>query len=422
MALCESAVLGVSVVRVLMLSWEHPPYVVGGLGRHVAELAPALVRAGVEVHIVTQIPGLLSMASRDGLAAGIPSHEVTEAGVTVHRVPLANDNADIYDQACQTNQAVQALAGALIDGGLKFDLIHAHDWLMVFAAYELKTQYHLPLIATIHATEQGRMRGGVLYTDLQRNIHGAEQWLAYEAARVIVCSHHMASEVQSIFHTPAEKIDVVPNGVNFCENGRCSPTDLEACRIRYTASGGPIIFTVGRLVHEKGFHLLVEAAPRILAEFPNAHFVIAGQGPEAPYLAEHARALDIAEHVSLPGFVDDKERDCLYRLANCAVFPSLYEPFGIVALEAMAAGCPVVVTEIGGFREVVRHDKTGITVYPNDAYSLAWGVLHTLRDPALAAARAEEARQAVCCEFNWGTIAERTKAVYEKVLDETQHE
>jgi glycosyltransferase involved in cell wall biosynthesis len=409
-------------VRVLMLSWEHPPNVVGGLGRHVAELAPALVRAGVEVDIVTQIPNLLPAANRDGLPAGIPSHEVTEAGVTVHRVPLADSNRDIYEQACQTNQAVQAQADALIDSGLKFDLVHVHDWLMVFAAYELKKDYHLPLIATIHATEQGRMRGGVLYTDLQRNIHSAERWLVYEAARVIVCSRHMASEVQSIFHAPADKIDVVPNGVNFHENGRCSPTDLAACRTRYTASDGPIIFTVGRLVHEKGFHLLIEAAPRILSEFPNAHFVIAGQGPEAPYLAEHARALNITEHVSFPGFIDDKERDCLYRLASCAVFPSLYEPFGIVALEAMSAGCPVVVTEVGGFREVVRHDKTGVTVYPNDAYSLGWGVLHTLRDPAFAAARAEEARQAVCCEFNWEAIASRTKAVYQKVLDEAHHE
>ena len=396
-------------MRVLMLSWEHPPNVVGGLGRHVAELAPALVRAGVEVHIVTQIPGLLSVAS----------HEVTEAGVTVHRVPLADDKGDIYSQACETNRAMQALAGTLIDDGLKFDLIHAHDWLTVFAAYELKKEYHLPLIATIHATEQGRMRGGVLYTDLQRNIHSAERWLVYEAARVIVCSHHMASEVQSIFHTPADKIDIVPNGVNFHEheNGRCSPADLEACRTRYAASGGPLIFTVGRLVHEKGFHLLIEAAPRILSEFPEAHFVIAGQGPEAPYLVEHARALDIAEHVSFPGFINDQERDCLYRLASCAVFPSLYEPFGIVALEAMAAGCPVVVTEVGGFREMVRHDKTGVTVYPNDAYSLAWGVLHTLRDPELAAARAKEAYDAICCEFNWEAIAGQTKAVYQKVLD-----
>jgi glycosyltransferase involved in cell wall biosynthesis len=409
-------------VRVLMLSWEHPPNVVGGLGRHVAELAPALVRAGVDVHIVTQIPGSLSTASRDGLMAAVLSHEVTEAGVTVHRVSLAGDKGDIYDQACQTNEAIQALAGTLIDGGLKFDLIHAHDWLTAFAAFELKMRYHLPLVVTIHATEQGRMRGGMLYTDLQRSIHSAEQWLVYEAARVIVCSHHMASEVESIFHTPPEKIDVVPNGVSYHENGRCSPDDLAAFRTRYAASDGPIIFTVGRLVHEKGFHLLIEAAPRILSEFPNAHFVIAGQGPEAPYLVEHAQALGLADHVSLPGYIGDKERDCLFRLASCAVFPSLYEPFGIVALEAMVAGCPVVVTEVGGFREVVRHDKTGVTVYPNDAYSLAWGVLHTLRDPELAAARAEEARQAACCDFNWDTIAERTKAVYEKVLAESPHE
>ena len=398
-------------MRVLTLSWEYPPNVIGGLGRHVADLAPALARAGVEVHIVTP------QAPNPGSAPGSLSREVTESGgVVVYRVPLAEGGSDIYDQACQTNQAAQAQVRALIEGGLEFDLIHAHDWLMVFAAYELKKDYHLPLVATVHATEQGRMRGGMLYTDLQRKIHSAERWLVYEATRVIVCSRHMAVEVESIFHAPADKIDVVPNGVNFRQNGCYSQADLAASRARYTAVDGPLIFTVGRLVHEKGFHLLIEAIPRILSEFPSAHFVIAGKGPEAPYLVEHARALGVAEHISLPGFIDDKERDCLYHLASCAVFPSLYEPFGIVALEAMAAGCPVVVTEVGGFREVVRHDQTGVTVYPDDAYSLAWGVLHTLRDPALAAARAVEARQAICCDFNWEAIAGRTKAVYQSVL------
>jgi 1,4-alpha-glucan branching enzyme len=172
------------------------------------------------------------------------------------------------------------------------------------------------------------------------------------------------------------------------------------------------------LVHEKGFHRLIEAVPRILSEFPDAHFVIAGRGPEAPYLEQQAKSLGVADHVSFPGFISDGERCCLYQAAACAVVPSLYEPFGIVALEAMAAGCPVVVAEVGGLREVVHHDRTGVTVYPNDTYSLAWGVLHTLRNPALAAARAEEARQMICREYNWDAIAARTVAVYQRILDE----
>jgi glycosyltransferase involved in cell wall biosynthesis len=336
----------------------------------------------------------------------------------VYRVPLAENGTSVYEQAHKTNEALQARVHSLLEGGHDFDLIHAHDWLVAFAACALKHEFHIPLIATIHATEQGRAHGGMLCTDLQRNIHGAERWLAYEAWRVIACSHSMASEVQAVLHVPAEKIDVVPNGVYPCQNGRCSPADLAACRACYAPTGGPIVFTIGRLVHEKGFHRLIEAVPRILSEFPDAHFVIAGRGPEAPYLEQQAKSLGVADHVSFPGFISDGERCCLYQAAACAVVPSLYEPFGIVALEAMAAGCPVVVAEVGGLREVVHHDRTGVTVYPNDTYSLAWGVLHTLRNPALAAARAEEARQMICREYNWDAIAARTVAVYQRVLDE----
>jgi glycosyltransferase involved in cell wall biosynthesis len=128
--------------------------------------------------------------------------------------------------------------------------------------------------------------------------------------------------------------------------------------------------------------------------------------------------MGVVDNVRFPGFISDEERDCLYHAANCAVFPSLYEPFGIVALEAMIAGCPVVVSEIGGLREFVRHDKTGVTVYPDDAQSVAWGILSTLRDPARAAARAKEAQQVARREFNWDAIAARTIAVYQRVVDE----
>ncbi len=399
-------------MRVLMLSWEYPPNVAGGLGRHVAELAPALTRAGGEIHVITpQGPDPL----RD---SGCPDREVTEEGVRVHRVPRRGNGDNVYEQARQTNDAMLTKVRALIAGGHRFDLIHAHDWLVAFAAYTLKHELRIPLLATIHATERGRTRNGMLLTELQRNIHGAEWWLIYEAWRVIVCSRHMASEIQTFFHVPTGKIDVVPNGVNPCHNGRWRPTDLADCRARYRAPDGPLVFTVGRLVHEKGFHVLIEAVPHILSEFPTARFIVAGQGPEGPNLERRARALGVADHVHFPGFISDGERDCLYHVADCAVFPSLYEPFGIVALEAMAAGCPAVVTEVGGLREVIRHGQTGVTIYPDDAQSLAWGVLHTLRNPALAAARAEEAQRVVHREFNWDMIAARTIGIYRRILDE----
>lgn len=407
-------------MRVLMLSWEYPPNVMGGMGRHVAGLAPALARAGVEVHVITPLPDNLFTSPDGPKIAEDVTGEVMEDGVWVHRVPLAKDSGNVYDQAQKTNLAIQAKGQALLTGGHQFDLVHAHDWLVAFAAHALKHEFHLPLIATIHATERGRMRGDTLYTDLQRNIHGAEWWLVYEAWRVITCSYHMASEVQAFFHAPAEKIDVVPNGINPHQNGRLPQTGPAGCRTRYADLGRQIVFAVGRLVYEKGFHLLVAAAPQILSEFPNTQFVIAGRGPESLHLEQQAKRLGVADHVSLPGFISDEERDCLYQVAACAVFPSLYEPFGIVALEAMAAGCPVVVAEVGGLREVVRHGKTGVTVYPDDAHSVAWGVLRILRNPERAAARAAEARQVVDREFNWDTIAFQTMTVYQRVLQERQ--
>jgi len=381
-----------------------------------AGLAPALVRAGVEVHLITPQP-TGQLVSGDMLAEQ-PKWEVVEEGVVVHRVPLAEDISGVYDQAYKTNQSMQVQGYALVSDYGCLDIIHAHDWLVVFAAQALKHQFRVPLIATIHATERGRVREENLNTDLQRNIHGAEWWLAYEAWRLITCSHHMASEVQAFFHIPPEKIDVVPNGIGPYRNGRSTQVDVVDCRSRYTVSDCPVVFGVGRLVYEKGFHLLVEAIPHILSEFPDTQFVIAGRGPEAPNLRQQAVNLGVADHVHFPGFISNGERDCLYRTSDCAVFPSLYEPFGIVALEAMLAGCPVVVSEIGGLREVVCHGKTGVTVYPDDTQSVAWGILSVLRDPARAATRAREAQHLARCEFNWDMIAARTIAVYQRVLDE----
>lgn len=399
-----------------MLSSEYPPNIKGGLGTHMAGLAPALVRAGIDIHLITPHPAAIEVST--DIPADDRNLEVTKEGVVIHRVPLVEATGDVFDQARRSNQAILAQGRALWADDPCFDIIHAHDWLVVFAAQALKHQFRLPLVATIHATERGRAREGTLHTELQRNIHGAEWWLAYEAWRVITCSHHMAGEVQACFHIPPEKIDVVPNGISPYRNRRRTQLDVADFRSPYAVSDRQVVFSIGRLVYEKGFHLLIEAVPRILSEFPDTRFIIAGRGPEGPNLGQQAINMGVVDNVRFPGFISDEERDCLYHAANCAVFPSLYEPFGIVALEAMIAGCPVVVSEIGGLREFVRHDKTGVTVYPDDAQSVAWGIRSTLRDPARAAARAKEAQQVARREFNWDAIAARTIAVYQRVVDE----
>jgi glycogen(starch) synthase len=382
---------------------------VGGLGSHVAELVPALARAGVEVHVVTPRYG------------PSPEHEVVE-GVTLHRAlvsPATLPFPDFHARAWHTNLALQRVCERVVERDGPFDLVHTHDWLTFFAARELKHAHKLPLVATIHATERGRGRGGLLGEVAQR-IDRTEWELAYEAWRVICCARYMAAEVHSFFGAPAEKIDVIPNGVDARPYQALEGHDLSVVRERYALPGEKIVLHVGRIVAEKGSEVLLRAMPGVLAQVPEAKCVIVGRGPELERLRGLVVQMNLGRKVALPGFISVEERNSLYKLADCAVFPSLYEPFGIVALEAMAARVPVVVSEVGGLQEVVRHGETGITVYPNDPASCAWGIIHTLQHPDWAKQRVENAYQEALTTFNWDNIAARTAAVYQRVVAERQ--
>jgi len=336
-------------MRVLMLSWEYPPNVVGGLGKHVAELVPALAARGIEVHVLTP---------RITQAPAVEFHD----NLTIHRVdrPLAEYD-DFYGEAWHTNGLLEQAGDELVRRYGPFDLIHNHDWITSFAATALKHRYKLPLIGTVHATERGRGRGQLSGGQSQA-INDAEWRLTYEAWRVIVCTEFMRREVQDYFATPADKIDIIPNGVDPTPFLRLAGEDLTAFRARYALPHEKIVYSVGRLVAEKGIEVLVRAAPLVLAQVPEAKFVIAGKGPELDRLRRLVGDMSLANKVMLLGYVSDEERNRLFGVADCAVFPSLYEPFGIVALEAMAARVPVVVSEVGGLREVVQHGETGITI------------------------------------------------------------
>lgn len=392
-------------MRVLMLSWEYPPHVVGGLGQHVAELVPALSAQGVEVHLVT--PRWANGRVEEYLDGAIV-YRVNPPAVAMH---------DFYTGVWQTNLKLEDKCEHLWEEWKSFDLIHAHDWLVAFAACALKRNFKTPLLSTIHATERGRSRGS-LTNDMQRAINNAEWWLTYESWRVICCSEYMANEVKEFFQVPPDKVDVVPNGVDIRRFERWDGVDLSRFRNRYALPGEKIIFYVGRVVYEKGVHILVEAVPHVLRAYPNAKFVVVGTGDMLPQLQHRAWELGVAPKILFTGFIPDEERDRLFKVADCAVFPSLYEPFGIVALEAMAAGTPVVVSEVGGLKEVVQHAETGITVYPNDVDSLTWGILHTLEHPEWTQARVANARRRVIEEYNWTRIAARTSAIYQRIIQE----
>jgi len=399
-------------LRVLMLSWEFPPHVIGGLGAHVAALAPALARQGVEVHVIT--PRWMGGAEQETISA--EKTRTRKSRASVYRVnPPVMRMGNFFADVQQTNLNLQEQAERLFDQVGGFDLIHAHDWLVAFASVACKKLHKTPLLATIHATERGRGRG-FLHGELAHAINGTEWWLTYEAWRVITCSRYMFDEVERFFDTPADKIDVVPNGVDAGLFDELGNVDLTNFRARWALPDERIVFNVGRVVHEKGTHLIVEAAPRVLAQMPNVKFVIAGTGSMFDPLKRRASELGVADNVVIAGFVSDADRNRLLKVADAAIYPSLYEPFGIVALEAMAAQCPVIVSEVGGLKEVVKHQVTGITVYPSNVESTAWGILRTLTDPKAARVRATKAYRIVTREYNWDRIAEQTIAIYDRIV------
>lgn len=402
-------------MKVLMLSWEYTPHIVGGLGKHVVEIVPELVADGVEVHLV--VPNLSGGASSEPLL--LPDGSPATNGSQVYRVDASGMQGDFFSNTWHDNILVTEFAHRLIrhEGG--FDLIHDHDWLSGFAGIALKREHHIPLLATIHATEMGRNRGH-LYGEMQKSIHQAEWWLTYEAWRIITCSQYMAWEVTNYFGAPASKIDVIPNGVDPRRFDALKGMDLSAFRMAWARPDQPIVYYVGRMVPEKGLSVLIDSVPLVLKEWPGVKFVLAGGGGYANDLKRQAWDLGVADNVIFPGRVSDEVRDGLFKVADCAVFPSLYEPFGIVALEAMAADCPVVVSDVGGLSEVVDNNETGIKVYPNDPQSLAWGILHTLKNPEWSRQRVENAARVVREQYNWHRIADMTIDVYNKTVEEAK--
>ncbi len=392
-------------MRILMLSWEYPPHSVGGMGRHVTDLVRCLVEQGVEVHLVTP------------LLRGGKRREILD-GVHIYRV-LAPSMADysFVPFVRQTNIVLERAARRIQKKVGEIELIHAHDWLCSQAAVALKQAWHRPLITTIHATERGRQQGHIS-TAQSDEINSLEWWISYESWRVIACSRFMAQQIHNYFNIGLDKIDVISNGVIVQAPPFSNVEERLTFRRRFVSDEDPLVFYVGRVVYEKGVHLLVNAWPRILATFPKARLVIAGTGDNLESVKHQARALGLQQQVMFAGFISDEDRQRLYATANLAVFPSIYEPFGIVALEAMAASCPVVVASTGGLAEVVQLHETGLTIYPNNIDSLVWGITNSLQHPEWARQRAANALRDVHNQYGWPEITSQTIKVYERTIAE----
>jgi glycogen(starch) synthase len=394
--------MATNLLNVLILSWEYPPIVEGGLARHVRKLAEGLVAQGTEVHVLTRGGGHR------------PAEEVRH-GVTVHRVAepdFPKDDLDAFIAWVEDMNSDLAAAGEKLGERLEFDVVHSHDWLVAPAAEQLKESFGTPWLVTVHATEHGRHQGWVRKHP-QSYIHRIEREMVRRADRVITCSDFMRVHVNRVFRVPKRNITTIQNGIDPADLEPIEPVDLEQLRARYAEPGERLILLVGRLVYEKGFHLALEALPQVIKRLGNVRFVVCGTGTAEADLKEQARELRLMKHGSFIGWTGDDTLHSLYRVADLCVVPSIYEPFGLVALEAMASGCLCLVADTGGLREVVPEDGTaGLRFRARDSRELGRMIEKMLMDQELRERLTAEAREHVL-DFDWSEVARETAAVYE---------
>jgi glycogen(starch) synthase len=385
-------------VRILHLSWEYPPVVYGGLGRHVHALTRTQAELGHQVAVLTQA------------VEGLPTDEVVE-GVRVLRIPsdapfVPLDETHLIDWVMGFNNGISR-AGLRLLREWRPQVVHGHDWLVAHAGVLLRDAADVPYVSTMHATEAGRHQGW-LPSELSKSIHAVEWWSCREAARIICCSAHMRGEVHRLFDTPVDLIDVIPNGID-PQAWQVSPQQRRQARERHP---GPVIVFTGRLEWEKGLHTLIDALPGVRRAVPGARLVIAGRGGAEQRLREQVRAKRLGRQVTFAGWMPQDALRALLAAADAVVVPSIYEPFGIVALEAAVLGAPLVVARTGGLAEIVPDEHTGWTFEPGDAADLTTALTDALTHPKRARTRARAARLRVERDFGWPVIAQRTEAVY----------
>ena len=405
-----------------MISWEYSPHVVGGLGKHVSELVPALSQIDLDqeplsIDVLTLDHSAEFRQQQPELGTGLVAYERQSEYLTVYRVRRAIPNNegpdDTYQNIIADNYVLVGAAQRLAQYQ-QYDIVHIHDWLTGEAGIVLKHAWKIPLVVTIHATEQGRHQG-YLPNLLSCQIDHMEWRICYEAWHIIVCSEFMKTELSRQNGVPQDKITMIPNGINFNELHQLPDYQLQALRQRYVGQNEHLLFYVGRITHEKGPQILIRAMPYILAQMSDVYLLLAGKNGES--LLPLAQDAGVAHAIKFLGYISDQERDVFYQATDTAIFPSLYEPFGIVALEAMALGCNLIASDVGGLGEVVQHMQNGLTIYPNDPASIAWAVRQILEDPLSARQRSIYAQQQVRSLYNWSRIADRTAQLYVDVSD-----
>jgi glycosyltransferase involved in cell wall biosynthesis len=379
-----------AVVKILMLGWEMPPHVSGGLGTACHGMTAALSRLGAEVTFVAPRPAGASGAgsSRRGIetvavsAAASPYGSRGGRGSGLYGATLLEDVA----------RYAEAAEGIARRGG--FDVVHAHDWLTYPAGIAASRAARRPLVVHVHATEHDRSPGAP-----DPRIAALEQQGVDAAARVVCVSRYASEVLARHYRVEAAKVRVVHNGV--------TPPRASRLSRRRPGRGRTVLF-LGRVTAQKAPGVLLDAAARVLAALPETTFVVAGTGDLLPWAIERAARLRIARRVRFPGFLRGRGVARALAEADAFVLPSVSEPFGIAPLEAMSMGVPTIVSSRSGVREVVRH---ALVVEPGDALDLASKVIAVLSRPGLARSLAVHGR-AEARRLRWDEPATRLLDVY----------
>ncbi len=390
-----------------MLSWDFPPHATGGTAAHVHGLATSLGRAGHEVVVLT-------IAERiAGRVPVVPEFRVLRTAVDLPWLPPVETVA----RTASANHAFTKLGSSLRDqdpalDGWAPDIVHGHDWRTGWAADALATIHRVPFVLTMHGTERMR-HGGQLPLGDPTDINSIEWWLAFQADRLIAPTRFMVEQLITGFELDADCVARIPNGVDpVWWAPPAGGNDVLATR-------EPLVVSWGNVQFEKGFQVLARSINIARGRVPDIRGVIAGRGSYLPELQSQVDVEGVSDIVDLPGYVHDDALRALAHRAGVVVIPSLYEPFGIVALEALAAGAPLIAARTGGLAELIGDTGAGQMFEPGNPEDLARCITTVLTDPELAAQMIENGRALVEHTYAWDAIAASTAAVYDGLLTST---
>lgn len=386
-------------VRVLMLSWEYPPSAAGGMAAHVDGLAHALQRAGHDIVLITRrVPG----TDADSTIGGV---RILRADVEMPWLP-----DDLIAATASGNHTLVAISASL--GDWRPDLVHAHDWGVAWAADVIAGLHRVPIVTTFHGTERGR-HGGHLAPGLQTDINSVEWWQAFRSRRVITSTKLLVHDILDGFELDPADVKRIPTGID--------PAWWETPGPDESAPGARsgLVFAWGRVQYEKGFQVLARAVGALRYRVAGLECMIAGRGTYVPELQSQIDINGGGDLIELPGFLSDNQLRAAIHQAGCVVIPSLYEPFGVVALEALAGGAPLIVADTGGLAELVGGTGSALMFEPGNSDQLADCIERVLTDTDLADELVRRGHELLQASYSWDAIASRTVAVYGEVLAES---